>query len=302
MIESALFFILGFLSAALLVALVAPSIWRRAEVLTKRRIETEAPLTLNEIAADKDALRAEHAIAVRKLEMRIKLLGEKYVNQKMEFGVNYEKLRRLSQVEREVRDLRKRQNEWEEDASALDIAEQQLEQLKGELETVQISHGELANLYDTLRIELAVRETEAGKLMGELDDMRHHRRISETTQRELSAEAKSARAELANERKRNAGLEKRLARLLSDLTDAREKLERREGELAALKKGSARAAPAEAKADARLREQMRELAADVVALAAEREGPGSPIYQALGQAEDGSKDSLARRIRQKKVE
>ncbi|PYE87070.1 hypothetical protein [Phyllobacterium leguminum] len=305
MIESALFFILGFLSATFLVALIAPSIWRRAELLTKRRIETEVPLTLNEIGADKDALRAEHAMAVRKLEMRLRALGEKHAEQKLEFAVNYEKLRRLSQVEREVRELRKRQNEWEEAASALAIAEHSLEQLKTELETLQISHGELSSHADTLRIEIAVRETELGKLMGELDDMRHHRRTIEAAQRELSAEAKSARAELASEHKRNAALEKRLARLLTDLTDVREKLERREGELAALKKGGAKPAPAQLKADARLREEMRELAADVVALAAEREGPQSPIHHALEQPEpqDGSgKDSLAGRIRQKKGE
>ncbi|WP_420962532.1 hypothetical protein [Brucella sp. IR073] len=301
MIESVLFFILGFLSAAFLVALVAPSIWRRAEVLTKRRIEAEVPLTLNEIAADKDALRAEHAMAVRKLEMRLKEFQEKYNKQKLAFGVNYERLRQLSQVEREVRELRSRQNEWEETASALAAREQSLEQVKGELQALQSSHRELSNLADTLRIELAVRETELDKLMGELDDMRHDRRNREAAQRELSAEAKAAKAELGSERKRNAALEKRLARLLSDLTDAREKLERREGELAALKKGSAKPSAAEAKTDADLRDQIRDLAAEVVAVTAEREGPASPVYQALDEAKDeGNEDSLAKRIRQKK--
>jgi chromosome segregation ATPase len=302
-IESALYFILGFLSAALLVALVAPSIWRRAAVLTRRRIETEVPLTLNQIAADKDALRAEHAVAVRKLEMRLRELGEKHTEQKLQFAANYEKLRQLTQVEREVRELRARENEWEETAAALAATQQNFEQMRQEFEALRLSHNELSGLADTLRIEIAVRETELDKLMGELDDMRHDRRNKEAAHRELSAEAKAARAELASEKKRNAALEKRLARLLSDLTDAREKLERRESELAALKKAGIKVAPAQVKADAKLREEIRDLAADVVALAAEREGPESPVYKALEQAEgkdDAGKDSLARRIRQKK--
>ena len=58
MLESGLFFTLGFLAATLLCLMVAPAIWRRAVVLTRQRIESSVPLTLNEIQADKDQLRA----------------------------------------------------------------------------------------------------------------------------------------------------------------------------------------------------------------------------------------------------
>jgi len=60
-IQATLIFILGFLSAVFLTVLVAPAIWRRAVALTHRRVEAALPLSLNEIRADKDALRAEHA-------------------------------------------------------------------------------------------------------------------------------------------------------------------------------------------------------------------------------------------------
>ncbi|KXF76673.1 hypothetical protein ATN84_11565 [Paramesorhizobium deserti] len=313
MIESALFFILGFLSAAFLAALVAPSIWRRATVLTRRRVETEVPLTLNEIQADKDSLRAEHAMAVRKLEMRLKALNEKHAGQKIELGANHEKLKRLSVLERELDALRQRQDERERElastSSTLAAAEQSLERHKGELETLQLRHSELSSDADTLRIEIAVRETELGRLTGELDDMRHDRKKIDATQRELSAEVKSTQAALASERKRNAALEKKLERLLANLTDAREKLERRESDLARLRKGGA-TSPAREKtetkadqtaADDALREQMQELAAEVVAMTAEREGSQSPIRKALEQAETKSAkdapESLADRIR-----
>jgi len=310
-IESALFFILGFLSAAFLAALVAPSIWRRATILTRRRVETEVPLTLNEIEADKDSLRAEYAMAVRKLEMRLKALNEKYAEKKIELGASHEQLKRLSALERELEELRERQEEGERQlaatSNALAQAEQNLDQHRGELEMLQLRHSELSSLADTLRIEIAVRETELGRLTGELDDMRHDRRKIDATQRELSAEAKTAQAALASERKRNAALEKKLERLLANLTDAREKLERRESELARLRKGGAaakvkpEARTDQARADAALREQMQELTAEVVAMTAEREGPQSPIHRALEQAEEKSvkdaPESLASRIR-----
>ncbi|PRD45321.1 hypothetical protein C5748_03755 [Phyllobacterium phragmitis] len=317
MIESALFFVLGFLCAAFLAALVAPSIWRRATVLTRRRVETEVPLTLNEIQADKDSLRAQHAMSVRKLEMRLKALNEKYAEQKIELGANHEKLKRLAMLERELGELRQRQDERESElastSNALATVEQNFEQHKGELEMLQLRHGELSSLTDTLRIEIAVRETELERLKGELSDMRHDRKTIDTKQRELSTEVKSAQAALTAERKRNTALEKKLERLLTNLTDAREKLERREKELAQLRKKGG-TAPAmqekvearsdQAAADAALRKQMNELAAEVVVMTAEREGPQSPIHKALEQAETkngGGKadapESLADRIR-----
>ena len=77
MIQSALYFAFGFLSAVLLALLVAPPIWRRAMLLTRKRVEAETPLTLNEIQAQRDGLRAEHAIAERKLELTLENVNEK---------------------------------------------------------------------------------------------------------------------------------------------------------------------------------------------------------------------------------
>ena len=76
-LEAVLYFVLGFLSAALLALMVAPAIWNRAVVLTKKRIESSVPLTLNEIQADKDQLRAEFAMSTRRLEMSVEELKNK---------------------------------------------------------------------------------------------------------------------------------------------------------------------------------------------------------------------------------
>lgn len=76
-VENIMYFALGFLAAGLIATAIGPAIWNRAVRLTKRRIAAVTPVTLNEFRADKDKLRAEFAITVRRLEMRIDALREK---------------------------------------------------------------------------------------------------------------------------------------------------------------------------------------------------------------------------------
>lgn len=61
---------LGFLSASLLALSALPALSRRADRLARRRAETAFPLSLAEIAADRDHLRAEQALRERVLEQK----------------------------------------------------------------------------------------------------------------------------------------------------------------------------------------------------------------------------------------
>ena len=80
-IEYIMYFLLGFLAAGLIALAIGPAIWNRAVRLTRRRIEAATPVTLSEFRADKDRLRAEHAVAVRRLEMRVASLRERMAQQ-----------------------------------------------------------------------------------------------------------------------------------------------------------------------------------------------------------------------------
>lgn len=71
MIETVMFIALGFVSALLLALLLAPAVWRRAVRLTKREMEATMPLSLSDIQADKDILRAEYAVEMRQLELSL---------------------------------------------------------------------------------------------------------------------------------------------------------------------------------------------------------------------------------------
>jgi chromosome segregation ATPase len=62
---------LGFTAASLLALLIAPAVWRRAARLTTRRIEATMPISVTDINADKDLLRAEYAVEIRKLELAL---------------------------------------------------------------------------------------------------------------------------------------------------------------------------------------------------------------------------------------
>ena len=69
MVQSILLFTLGFLVASLLALLTAPLLWRRAQTIMRRRLEAIVPMSLDDVRADRDALRAEHAMTMRKLEI-----------------------------------------------------------------------------------------------------------------------------------------------------------------------------------------------------------------------------------------
>lgn len=96
MLESLLLVCLGFLAASLIALMLAPVQWRRAVRLTEMRIRSKTPLSMADIQADKDRLRAEFAIATRRLEMKLEELREKSAAQLAEIARLSEQVRSLS--------------------------------------------------------------------------------------------------------------------------------------------------------------------------------------------------------------
>jgi chromosome segregation ATPase len=86
MIELVMYFGIGFLVAALLGLLFIPAVHNRAVRLTVKRLEASTPLSITEIRADKDQLRAEFAVSARRLEMRIEQLNAQTTTQRVELG------------------------------------------------------------------------------------------------------------------------------------------------------------------------------------------------------------------------
>src|SRR3954454_17559812 len=63
-------FALGFLTAALFALVILPALNARAERLARRRVEAQFPLSIGELTAEKDHLRAEFAVLQRRLERK----------------------------------------------------------------------------------------------------------------------------------------------------------------------------------------------------------------------------------------
>jgi len=77
---------LGFLTAALLTVFLSPLYRRRIARLTTDMLKRSMPLTESEILADKDRLRAEYAIRIHKLEMKVEESAEAAARQMVELN------------------------------------------------------------------------------------------------------------------------------------------------------------------------------------------------------------------------
>ena len=246
MVQSILFFALGFLCAGFLALLVAPAIWRRAVALTRRRVEASVPRTLAEIQADKDSLRAEFAMTTRRLEISVKTLREQANEQLVEISRGREALKGLA-VER--KDKKQALTELGEKNELLLHREQQIQQLTDKLvqaermmEKRALELEKLEHMYDDAsfsssnrQIELVARESELEKFTNDISVLRGQRKEAEKRHQEVVAESKATRDSLKAEKKRTADLEKKLERLLATLADREDKLDRREKELVRLR-------------------------------------------------------------------
>ncbi len=91
MIQSMMLCGIGLLAGCLLMLAFFPLIHERAVRLTKQQIAEATPMTVNEIQADKDHLRAEFAMSVRRLEIgmqavRAKAVARSVNNQNAQIG------------------------------------------------------------------------------------------------------------------------------------------------------------------------------------------------------------------------
>ena len=250
MVQSILFFTLGFLTAGFLALMIAPAIWRRAVALTRRRIEASVPLSLADIQADKDRIRAEFAMSTRRLEMSIKSFRDKAAAQVIEINRNREELNRLaaerdekhgalSELEAQAGELRAELREREDQLRLLGDrlieAEQALQERALDLDKIGSLYDEASLTASNRQIELVARESEVEKLAGDFELLRGQRKDVDQRIQDIAAENKTARDALKAERRKTAELEKQLEGVVTALTDREEKLDRRERELANLR-------------------------------------------------------------------
>ncbi len=92
LIQSFLFFILGIASTSWLLVLLSPLIWRKAVHFAHRDICAQIPLSLTEIQANQDFIRAQHAVELAKNQQKYESLQKKYAQQKIHLSQVTEQL------------------------------------------------------------------------------------------------------------------------------------------------------------------------------------------------------------------
>ena len=95
MVEPIMYFGAGFLVAGVLALVLISFVHHRAVRLTLRRVEDAVPVSLAEIQADKDKLRAQFAMSARRLETTVEQLKAKATNQLGELARKSEAIAKL---------------------------------------------------------------------------------------------------------------------------------------------------------------------------------------------------------------
>lgn len=97
MVEPVLYFVLGFLAASLAALAFLRAVWGRAVRLTITRLAARLPTSAAMIAADRDRLRAAHAIEARKLERQVESLGSESASYRANAAKDRLELRRVTE-------------------------------------------------------------------------------------------------------------------------------------------------------------------------------------------------------------
>ncbi|MDB5521289.1 MAG: hypothetical protein JWQ82_886, partial [Tardiphaga sp.] len=251
MIEPIMYLAIGFLVSMLFGLMVLPLVHNRAVRLTTRRLEAATPISMAEIQADKDQLRAEFAMSARRLEMSVAQLKNKTTSQmadigkksdainrmKMELGEKSATIFTLETREKAVRDqLRATEEEFAAKTQALRTAEAALSEKQSELARLSSQLADRSVTADTRQIELLAVRTQVDALKNRVGDAEQDFAASHERLESRRGESDSASRDLAEARGQVGGLIQRVGELdrqLADQANAATQLSQRINELEA---------------------------------------------------------------------
>ena len=209
MVEPIMYGAIGFLIAGLLVIGFIPLVHARAERLTTRRLEALTPLSMAEIQAEKDQLRAEFAMSTRRLEMSVEQLKAKTTNQLTEIGRKSDAVGRLkldlgekAKEKQLSSELHAAQAELATKERALAEAERALATTRAEFSQVSVDQRESATTAETRRVELLALRAQAEALKGQIESYDKETQELEARLRRKTTEAAKLNEQFAEERGR----------------------------------------------------------------------------------------------------
>nr|WP_204326544.1 hypothetical protein [Rhizobium lusitanum] len=232
---------LGFLTAALLVFLIAPAIHRRIVWFTEKRMRATMPLSPQEVRAQKDMARALFAAENARTERALTQERDKTVALQIHNGKLQQEASRLSaggaelqtridDLEVEAGELRSRLRQEEsyisQLKSSIHTAEQASAEKEADIDGLRKRMTKMGADADNLKIDLATRETEIESLKLRINTLRDER---DTLRQDLSAvsqRAADAEQSLRQESDKSKRLEERLDREIAGNADKETAIER----------------------------------------------------------------------------
>jgi chromosome segregation ATPase len=232
MIEPIMYLAIGFLVSMLFGLMIVPLVHNRAVRLTTRRLEAATPLSMAEIQADKDQLRAEFAMSARRLEMSVEQLKNRTTSQLADLGKKTDMINRmkielgeknatifsLEAREKAVKEqLRATEEEFAARTEALRLAEQALTDKQNELAKLNTELNDRSMVADSRQVELVAVRTQIEQLRNRVGDaekeftatqarLTQERRESEVATRDLT----DARGRVENLSQRVTDLDRQL--------------------------------------------------------------------------------------------
>src|SRR5882672_4544709 len=228
MIEPIMYLAIGFLVSMLFGLMIVPLVHNRAVRLTTRRMEAATPLSMAEIQADKDQLRAEFAMSARRLEMSVDQLKNKTTSQLAELGKKSDAINRmkielgeknatifsLEAREKAVKEqCRATEEEFAAKTESLRTAETALREKQGDLAKLSAELSDRSMMAESRQVELVAVRTQIVDLKGRVGDAEREFATTHARLEQQRGESDAATRELGEARSRVENLSQRVTDL-----------------------------------------------------------------------------------------
>jgi chromosome segregation ATPase len=228
MVEPIMYLAIGFLLSMLCGLAIVPLVHNRAVRLTTRRLEAATPLSMAEIQADKDQLRAEFAMSARRLEMSVDQLKNKTTSQLAELGKKSDAINRmkielgeknatifaLEAREKAVKEqLRATEEEFNTKTEALREAEIALSNKQGELAKINSELSDRSMMAESRQVELVAVRAQIEELKNRVGDAEKEFSATQARLTQERSESETASRELGDARGRVENLSQRVTEL-----------------------------------------------------------------------------------------
>src|SRR5580704_2292412 len=214
MVEPIMYLAIGFLVSMLFGLMIVPLVHNRAVRLTTRRLEAATPLSMAEIQADKDQLRAEFAMSARRLEMSVDQLKNKTTSQLAELGKKNATIFSLEAREKAVKEqLRATEEEFTAKTEALRDAEQALKNKQNDLARINVELSDRSMMAESRQVELVAVRAQIDELKNRVGDAEKEFATTQARLEQERGESEKATHELNEARSRVENLSQRVTDL-----------------------------------------------------------------------------------------